>query len=186
MPSTPTIQLKDFCKLFSFEDRQVRFVLEQGFVPEGVAQHPSTGNRREFGPRQAFWLAIVLQLKNNGIKTPTASRLANAASEGVRIVAQNLSWDWTFLPIEGWFETDHQYLLDIGDLKYIRLVTDANPSIQGLYEFPWQPIRSRTQIFDLKPFVILRLDLTRIARVLAKVDGWFCPHRHDQSGGTSS
>jgi len=177
MPESPTIQLKDFCKLFSFEDRQVRFVLEQGFVPKGVAPRPSTGNRREFGPRQAFWLAIVLQLKNNGMKTPVASKIADMASEGVRFVAQNLSWDWTFLPIEGRFETDYQYFFDIGDLKYIRLVTDANPSHEGLYEFPWQPVTGRSQVRDFKPCVILRLDVTHVARVLAKIDGWSCPHR---------
>jgi hypothetical protein len=172
-----TIQLKDFCRLFAFEDRQVRFVLEQGFVPKGVAHSPCTGNRREFGPAHAFWLAITVLLRSNGLKTSTAAEMASKVSEGLRVVTQNLNWDWTFLPLQGWFETDHNYFLEIGDVKYIRLLTDACPSHDGLYEFPWQPVGSRTQIHGLKPFVTLRLDLTEIARVLAKVDGWACPHR---------
>ena len=172
MTQPPTFQLKDFCKLFGFQDRQVRFVLEQGFVPQGVAQHPSTGNRREFRPLHAFWLAIVLHLKNSGMKTPAAAMVANMASEGVRIVTQNFNWDGKFLPLEGSFETEHQYFLDIGDLKYIRLVTDANPSHDGLYEFPWRPVKGQGKVHAYEPFVILRLDLTHIARVLASVKGW--------------
>jgi hypothetical protein len=177
MSQPVTIQLKDFCGLFGFKDRQVRFVLERGFVPKGVAHSPSTGNRREFGPAHAFWLAIAVLLKSNGLKTSAAAEIANNASEGLRTVTQNLNWDWTFLPLEGWFETDHDYYVEIGDLKYVRLVTNACPSHDGLYAFPWQPVRGRTQIQDLKPFVILRLDLTEIARVLSKVNGWACPHR---------
>src|SRR5258708_2564978 len=125
MSEPRTIQLKDFCELFGFEDRQARFVLEQGFVPKGVAERPSTGNRREFGPKHAYWLAMVLQLKNNGIKPPAAGKVADMASEGVRYITQNLSWDRTFRPFQGWFETEHEYFVDIGDLKYIRLLTDA-------------------------------------------------------------
>ncbi len=54
--------MKEFCRLFEFDERQVRFVLEQGFVPKGIEKTPSTGDRREFGPRQAFCLAITVLL----------------------------------------------------------------------------------------------------------------------------
>ncbi len=173
MSQPPTIQLKDFCKLFGFEDRQVRFILEQGFVPKGVAERPSTGNRREFGPSQAFWLAIAVLLKSNGLKTSTAVEIADITSKGIQMVAQNLSWEPTFLPMKGRFDTDHSWYLDIGDLKLMRIVTDANPSKSDLYEFDWQPVSGRSKIHrGLAPFVVLRLDLTQIARVLARVDGW--------------
>ena len=177
MDESPTIQLKDFCKLFRFEDRQARFVLEQGFVPKGVLQHPCTGNRRQFGPRQAFWLAIVLQLKKNGMKTSAAVKVADIASEGVRLASPNLTGDWIFSPLAGWFGTDRQYYLDVGDFKYVRLVTDAKRSVTGLREFPWQSVRGPKQFPDFRPFVTMRLDLTYLASALAKVEGWSCPYR---------
>jgi len=181
MAQPPTIQLKDFCRLFKFQDRQVRFVLERGFVPKGVASHPTTGNRREFGPSHAFWLAIALQLKLNGIKTPIAAKIADITTENLRILTQNHSWDWTFLPMKGWFETDHQYYLDLGDLRFVRIVTDANPSVDGLHELEWVPVVGRGRIGNHSPFVIFRVDLTKIAKVLSQVEGWVCPHRHGRT-----
>ena len=176
--ATPTIKLKDFCQLLEIEDRDVRYILEQGHVPKGVAERPMTGNHREFGPDQAFWLAIVLKLKHTGLKTPLAARVADFAARAVRATTQNLSWDRTFLPMTGWFESDHQYFVDVGDLTFIRLVTDAYPSREGLYAFPWSPVEGRRKPDKIwTPFVILRLDITQIAKVLGKVDGWICPHR---------
>ena len=93
MPNPPSIQLKEFCRLFEFDERQVRFVLEQGFVPKGVEKTPSTGNRREFGPRQAFCLAITVLLKSAGLKTPTAAEIAETALRDCGISPQNFNWD---------------------------------------------------------------------------------------------
>lgn len=176
MAETETIQLREFCRLFQVKYREVRYILEEGYVPDGVRRTPSTGNRREFKPDQAFWLAIVLKLKNIGLKTPLAARAADYASDGLRSVTQNLSWDWHFLPQKGWFDTDHQYYIDIGDLKFIRLLTDACPSKKGLYEFDWHPVEgARKPVPNVRPFVILRVDLVCIAEVLKKVDAWSCP-----------
>ena len=77
METRGTIQLKEFCRLFRVEDRQVRYILEAGHVPDGVRRAPSTGNRREFDPGQAFWLAIVVKLKQVGLKTPLAAEVAD-------------------------------------------------------------------------------------------------------------
>jgi hypothetical protein len=93
MPSSPKIQLSEFCSLFDADDRQVRYIIEEGFVPNGVEHSPSAGNRREFGPGHAFWLAIVLKLKQTGLKTAPATDVADFANRGLRSVAQNLSWD---------------------------------------------------------------------------------------------
>jgi hypothetical protein len=175
MAEIETIQLGEFCRLFKVRDREVRYVLEEGYVPDGVRRAPSTGNPREFKPDQAFWLAIVLKLKNVGLKTPLAARAADYATEGLRNVSQKLSWDWRFVPKKGWFDTDHQYYTDIGDLEFIRLVTDACPSSRKLYEFDWHPVEGKRIPVIVKPFVVLRVDLGRIAELLKQVDAWSCP-----------
>jgi len=177
MAHPPTIQLQQFCQLFDFPDRPVRFVLEQGFVPKGVDPHPATGNRREFGPRQAFWLAITMYLKSGGLKVPAAAVIADIAIEGIRGAAQNLSWDPTFLPFEGWFETGHRYFVDVAERQFIRLTTDAYPSREGLQELIWAPVdRRHMPPKNFAPCVFIRVDASAIARVLSKVDGWKCPH----------
>lgn len=177
MDAIETIQLREFCGLFQVKDREVRYILEEGYVPDGVRRAPSTGNRREFKPDQAFWLAIVLKLRHVGLRTPLAAKAADYATEGLRTVTQNLSWDWRFLPMKGWFDTEHQYYIDIGDLKFIRLLTDACPSKEGLYEFDWHPVEGKQKpVPNERPFVILRVDLVRIAEVLKKVDAWSRPN----------
>ena len=47
-------------------------MLEQGHVPSGVQEAPDSGNYRQFGPGQAFWLGMVLKLKQAELKTPLA------------------------------------------------------------------------------------------------------------------
>lgn len=138
-------------------------------MPGGIEQSPESGNHRHFGPGQAFWLAMVLKLKAIGIKAPLAATIATYAEKSLRGVTQNLSWDWQFLPMEGRFDTEQQYFVDVGDLKYIRFVTDANPSGGGrLEEFPWQSAeRPNRSIENVRPCAIVRLDLTQIARLLA-------------------
>jgi hypothetical protein len=177
------IQLGDLCELLDVDQREVRYILEQGHVPKGVEENPKTGNWREFGPDHAFWLAIVVKLKQAGMKMPLAAQIADVVKQGMLRMSQNLSWDPTFLPMRGWFETDHQHFVDIGDLEFIRLVTDANPSHEGLYEFPWQPI-ARRGIFDteFRPFVVHLIDITHIASLLAEVKGWKCPRRTPHTG----
>jgi hypothetical protein len=173
MRKIPTIQLRDFCGLLGIQDRQVRYFLERGFVPPGVEESPSTGNRREFGPGPAFWLAIAVLLRQNAIKASVAAEIAGLATEGVRMIAQNLSWDPGFLPLSGYFQTEHEYFLDVGDMAHVRILTDSNPSLDGLYQFGWKQLHGRSQVsLAIKPFVIVRLDLREIARLLGRVDGW--------------
>ncbi len=173
MGKTPTIQLGDLCLLFDFPAREVRYLLERGFVPPGVDKSPSTGNRREFGPGAAFWLAIAVLLRRNGLNASAAAEVAGLATEGVRTISQNLSWDPGFLPLAGYFKTDHEYLLDIGDRAYVRILTDSCPSQTGLYQFGWRHLKSSSSLqLDVQPLVILRLDIRRIAEVLSRVEGW--------------
>ena len=167
MTSSPAFQLKDLCQRLKVRDRDARYVLEQGFVPEGVDRAPNRGNHRQFDARQAFWLGMVLKLKEVGLKTPTAAAVADYAERAVCTVTQNLNWDWSFLPSAGRFDTEHQYFVEVGDGQYIRFATDANPSRDGLHFFDWQPVTGRGRpVKNVSPCVILRLDVSRIAALL--------------------
>jgi len=147
--------------------RDVRYVLEQGVLPHGAEESPGRGEHRDLDPAQSFWLAIVLMLKRNGLRVPDARRVADYAREGVGGIARNLGWEHTFDPFRGRFQTENQWYVDIGDLQYIRIATTANPSIDGLDLFPWCLIGQRKDVKDAAPIVTLRLDLTRLARVMA-------------------
>jgi hypothetical protein len=175
MSAPRTIQLKEFCKLFEFDDRQVRFILERGFVPKGVEEKPSTGNRREFGPRHAFFLAIALHLRSAGMRTSAAAAIAETAVEGLPYFAKGLKW--TFLPAHGWFDTDDEYSLEIIDGRVIGLQTSAY-SGEPCERVGWLTGGTRRKK-NPEPvgLVTLRLDLKKIADVLSTVEGWSCPHR---------
>ena len=68
-----TIKLRDICTTLDVGDRDGRYVLERGFVPRGVSESPGSGEHREFSPYQAYWLGMVLKLKQSGLKTPLAA-----------------------------------------------------------------------------------------------------------------
>lgn len=163
------LQLGELCERLEVRPRDARYVLEQGFVPAGVEPAPESGNYRQFEPSQAFWLGMVLKLKAAGIKTPLAAKIADYAQLSLRGVTQNLGWDWRFHPMMGRFDTDHQYYVDVADLRWIRFVTDANPSGGGrLQELDWVNLFDRELRDDqgFVPCAILRLDLTQIARLI--------------------
>ena len=169
MQSEPPLQLGELCERLEVRPRDARYVLEQGFVPTGVEPAPESGNYRQFQPRHAFWLGMVLKLKAGGIKTPLAAKIADYAQLALRGVTQNLVWDWQFHPMAGQFDTDHQYYVDVADLQWIRFVTDASPSGGGrLEEFDWVDLLTRRlrDDQDLVPCVILRLNLTQIAKLI--------------------
>jgi hypothetical protein len=167
MGTEPTFKLNDLCRRLEVRERDARYVLEQGHVPEGIDPNPMRGNHRRFNARQAVWLAMLLKLKEAGMKTPVAAAVADYAQEAMRTVTQNLSWDWVFQPWAGRFATEYQYLVEVGDAKYIRLVTDANPSRDGLYCFSWHKIGERhVHRGKVTPCITVRLDLSRIAAML--------------------
>lgn len=163
-----TLQLGELCACLKVRERDVRYVLEQGHVPEGVEAAPASGHHRQFGPRAAFYLALVLKLKGIGIKTPLAAKIADYAHGALRTVTQNLMWDWQFLPSRGRFDTDHQYCVEVGDLQAIRFLTNASPTRGARFEtFDWQDVKHPGQTMaNVNPCVIIRLDLTQIAKEL--------------------
>jgi hypothetical protein len=174
MSTIKTIQLAEFCRCFHVPTRQVRYVLERGYVPEGVAKQPATGNHRQFSPRQAFWLAMVVRVKSSGIKTPLAAQIADCALESWPNTPQAYRWDWGNSPSWDQIDTKHQYYVEIADSKYLRLVSSPSSSHESPIESPWYPLKNlkarwkagqpHTKAFT--PSVILRLNKTEIARVL--------------------
>ena len=164
-----TVQLGEICEKLNLSNRDVRYVLERGFVPDGIDRKPASGNHRQFSPGQAFWLVMVLKLKAVGIKTPVAADIADRAKEMSRAVTQSLNWEWTFDPWFGKFKTQNRHSVEVGDLTLIRYVTDAKPG-GGLEVSPWVTLgRRRFEVKDAEPFVIIQLDLSQIARHLAGV-----------------
>jgi hypothetical protein len=147
--------------------RDVRYILEQGGLPLGIEEKPGRGEFRDLNPGQSFWLAIVLNLKQIGIRVPIAKQVADFAREAVRTVTQNYNWERSFEPFLGKLETENQWYVDIGDLKFIRLVTSACPSIEGLCELPWSIVGQRKTVQDVVPVISVRVDLTRLASLMA-------------------
>jgi hypothetical protein len=77
-----------------------------------------------------------------------------------------LGWDWRFSPFHGAFDTEHSWFIEVGDQTYIRFVTDANPSKQGLDEMPWVDMSTRQKARGVSPIVSVRVDLSALARLL--------------------
>ena len=166
MLHAPPIQLGELCRRLDVPYRHARYVLEEGILPEGVESEPERGHHRQLTPAQAFWLGIVLKLKQSAVKAPLAARIADFAKEAVRAVTQNLNWESTFSPFDGKLDTPHLWFVDVGDLAYIRLATDAHPGVEGLYEFPWRYVDRREMAPGAMPAVIIRVDIARIARLI--------------------
>jgi hypothetical protein len=186
-PAEP-IPLGELCRRLDVPYRQARYVLERGLLPEGVDPSPDRGHHRRLTPAQAFWLGIVLRLKLAAVQTPLAARVADFAARAVRAVSRNANWDPRFAPFAGDLETQYRWYVDVGDLRYIRLVTDSCPSWDGLYEFPWLHVDRPEEAPGAAPAVLIRVDLGLIARRLRGPAG---PGGHEESqliksGGSSA
>jgi len=162
----PTIQLGQFCAALRVRPRDARYILEQGYVPLGVDVAPNSGTYRQFDPRQAFWLAMVAKLKESGVAVPLGAKIADYCERSLRTVARNLGWDPRFGPDLARLETEHQYFAEIAERRFIRIGSDAAPGAAGQVRFfDWHRIgRGLKPVRDLRPCVVLRLDLAEIAR----------------------
>lgn len=160
------MKLGELCRRLDVPPRHARYVLEQGIHPTGVNGQPGRGEHRDLDPAQAFWLGIVLKLKASGVQAPVAGQVAEFVREGVQGIARHLSWDPGFHPFAGRMDSDHRWYVDVGDLTYLRMVTDANPSGgDRLEEFPWVKLGTRQQV-TADPVVVLRVNIARLAVLL--------------------
>lgn len=163
------LKLQDFCDRIGASYRDARYALAHGMVPTGIDREPGRGKHRVFNYRQAFWLAIVLKCKAAGIKPKLATEIANW-SRRVSGYAQNLGWDWQFSPFLDNFVTDRQWYLDVGDARFARIVTDANPSRKGLHdESGWVEMKTGKLRKDAEPTVVVRIDLSLLGGQLQGV-----------------
>jgi hypothetical protein len=146
--------------------RDVRYVLEQALLPAGVEEKPGRGDHRELDPSQALWLAIVLKLKAIGLKTPIAAEVATFSRRAVTATTQNLNWEYTFDPFKGKLTTKNQWIVEVADLKFIRLVTTANPSKRHLHAEPWHTIQKLQPADEISPIVTVQIDIAGLCRLL--------------------
>ena len=166
-----TIKLKELCRLLDVKERQASYVMERGFVPKGIHKSPDRGNHRCFHPEHAFWLGLVLKLKEHGIQTSLAATTADLSNLALRGITQNLGWDWKFLPTLGRFDTEHEYFLEVGDMKFVRLVTNACPSQTELYFTDWHCVpKSKKTPQNISPLVTIRFNLRKLASILSEAD----------------
>ena len=163
-----SLTLREFCDRIGVKYRDARYVLAHGMIPDGIDEEPGRGNHRTFNYRQSFWLAIVLKLKAAGIQPKLAADMAKWA-ERVKGFALNLGWDWNFSPFDGKFATEKQWYMEVGDAQFVRLLTDANPSREGVMdESGWVEMNSRKRRSAASPTVIVRIDLSSLSNLLFK------------------
>lgn len=162
------MQIGELARKIDVPYRHARYVLEQGLLPSGVDENPGRGEHRQLGPKQAFWLALLLILKANGLRAPLAAQIAEHLRINVRSIAGNMNWDCTFNPFLGKFETEYQWVADIAGLRFVRVATSANPSHRGhLFELPWHEIGAHPMP-KVQPVVFIRIDLAGLAQKLTQ------------------
>ncbi len=160
------MQIGELTRRIGVSNRHARYVLERGFLPPGLDEHPGSGEHRRLDAKQTFWLGLLLVLKSNGLRLPLAAKIAEDVRLTMRIITGNLNWEGDFNPFLGRFHTRYDWFVDIADLRYCRIVTNANPSQhKKMTEFPWAEIGTRKPI-DLHPFMFLRIDLRKLAEAL--------------------
>ena len=164
-PTSPRIRLKVLCSRLGVDYNESRYALTRGILPRGIEPEPGRGKHRWFDASQAFYLAIALKLKAAGLHTSLAADLSQW-SRHVQGYSANLGWDHNFAPFAGQLHTAHQWFLDVGDGRYVRLATDANPSYDGLYETPWVDMKTRKECEVARPAVIFRIDIALVALLL--------------------
>lgn len=159
------LKLKEICQRLDVDYDDARYLLAKGALPDGIAADPGKGNHRVFEARQAFMLAIVLKLRAVGVSTAVAKDIAEW-SPHVQGLAVNLGWDWNFAPFAGKLHSEQEWYLDVGDMNYARIVTNAHPSKDGYEITPWVDMTNRRKDKNARPAIIFRVDMVRIAELL--------------------
>ena len=164
------MKLKVLCERLAVDYDEARYTLARGVLPKGIEDEPGRGNHRVFNYSQAFSLAVVLKLKAAGIATPLAAKISEW-SRDVQHMSVGRSWDPQFAPFAGKLKAQCQWLMDVGDARFVRLVTDANPSSEGEMDvLDWVDMTTRRRCKQAQTAVIFRVDLALIAQQLLGTD----------------
>ena len=160
------MKLKMICERIDVDYDQARYALARGVLSTVVKEEPGRGNHRVFNNWQAFQLAVVLKLTSSGISTPLAAKISDWTRR-IQSMSADLSWDPQFAPIAGKLKTGSQWLIEVGDARFARLVTDAKPSLGGrLDEFVWVDMTTYKKSKTARPAVVFRIDLGLIGGLL--------------------
>ena len=162
----PGLKLNEICRRIGVDYDDARYVLAKGVLPDSVVESaPGRGNHRVFDDHQAFKLAVILMLRAGGVSTTVARNIADW-SRAVQGMSANLGWDPEFAPFAGMLHSDKEWYLDVGDVRFARVVTNANPSLDGYEVTPWVDMTTRRKHLSARPAVIFRIDIVRIAQLL--------------------
>jgi len=171
MQSRPTIQVKDLCRALDVPPREARYVLERGYVPEGVEESPQSGNYRRFDAVQAMWLAVVLLMKKSGVQPDVAAKVADFTLSILHHLRMP-GGDPDFSPVDGRLVTTWEHIIEVADARYARYASDSALGRQRRHvSSPWvlldHPGKRLPE--DRRLCVVVQLSLGEIGRRLAKV-----------------
>ena len=161
-PISTGMKLQELCDRIGVPYRDARYALDRGILPKGIEADPGRGRHRLFDASQAFHLAMVLKLKAAGVHTPMAGEMAQWATR-IKGIAVNAGWDHQFSPFDGRLATENKWVLEVGDGRYVRFGTDANPSHQGMDFSGWTDMSTK-KAADCAPVVTIRVDVSELAK----------------------
>jgi hypothetical protein len=164
-PSDERLKLQAICERIGADYDDARYTMAKGAIPKGVSSEPGKGNHRVFGSRDAFMVAIILKVRAAGVSTSIAKQVAEW-STSIQTMAVNLGWDWQFAPFSGRLHSDQEWYVEIGDVRFARVVTNSCPSNSGYEATPWKDMTTGRENRTARPAVIFRVDIVRIAQLL--------------------
>lgn len=161
-----SLKLQAICERIGVDYDDARYTMAKGAIPVGISSEPGKGNHRVFGQSEAFLAAIILKVRAAGVSTAVAKEIADW-SKSIQTMAVNLGWDWQFAPFSGRLHSDREWYIEIGDVRFARVVTNSCPSNAGYEATPWKDMTTRREDRTARPAVIFRVDIVRIAQLLA-------------------
>ena len=158
--------LGELCRRLGVPYRQARYVLEEDILPPGVDPAPNRGNHRQLTVEQAFWLGIVLKLKEAGVKTPLAATMASLTA-GIMGKVDLRQYDPEFEPFRGRLLAKLNWYAELGDLRLIRLRAERERPWKVVFDGTWFPIDGKQSKEKPSPVVRIQVDLSQIGRLLS-------------------
>lgn len=150
------MQIGELAERLDVPYREVRYVLEQGFVPPKAEKQPGKGSHRQLDSEQVIWLAILLSLKKNGLAVPAAAKIAKLA------MAKPVKTNPGDVLLHG---ADYDFI-DVANQRFVRFsVDDAQAQDHTAQQGMWFDSKSKKEVrFD--PLVYFRLDVQAIAQLM--------------------
>jgi hypothetical protein len=170
MSTLQTLRVGELCRRLDVPYRQVRYILEENILPLGVDPAPARGNHRQLTAAQAFWLSMVLKLKASCVAAPQAATIADLTQGLFHKTVDTRRYDPDFAPFAGRLRAKLNWYLEIGDLRWFRVLAEQEKPLKRVFSGVWSFWHAAFSVpeGDWTPVVSLRLDLTRLARLLCR------------------